>query len=259
MKNLQKTGTYLEEKVKVYRNISIIFFAIGGIILIIDGIVLIYSFISINFGLSYSFYLLPISIFSIFILGIGGFFFQKYLNYNGGLEAEKLVIEHLKNLDDKYYLINDVNLPNGYGNIDHIILGPNGIFVIETKNFEGEIICNGDEWIRHYKGGLKISMKGRPYYQEDRDYEIKSPSKQIKGNALKLKHYIESKNVFSKSLRIWVEGIVVFTHDNVILRLDNPNVPVLKVNQLCNYIRNKESRIKFSSQELEKIAKILLR
>ena len=52
---------------------------------------------------------------------------------------------------------------------------------------------------------------------------------------------------------------MVFTNDNVILRFDNPTVPVLKVNQLGNYLRNKESRIKFSSQELEKIAKILLR
>ena len=31
MKNLQETGTYLEEKTKLYRNISIIFFAIGGV------------------------------------------------------------------------------------------------------------------------------------------------------------------------------------------------------------------------------------
>ena len=81
----------------------------------------------------------------------------------------------------------------------------------------------------------------------------------LEGNALKLKQYIESKNMFSKSLRLCVEGIVVFSHDNVILHCDNPTVPVFKVSQLCNYIRNKESRIKFSSQELEKVAKILLR
>ena|SRR3989338_1404724 len=89
--------------------------------------------------------------------------------------------------------------------------------------------------------------------------KYKSPSKQVKGNALKLKQYVESKNIFSQSLRLWVDGIVVFTHGNVILRCDNPTVPVFKVDQLCNYIRNKESRIKFSSQELEKVAKILLR
>jgi len=243
MRNLQETGTYLEEKAKLHRNISIIFFAIGGLGLLV-------SFLITNFTLIFIF---------IILLFAGGVFLKFYLNYSSGLQGEQITIESLQNLPDSYCLINDVNLPNGYGNIDHIVLGSNGIFIIETKNFEGEIICSGDEWIRHYDGGWKVSMKGNPYYQEDRDYEIKSPSKQVKGNALKLKQYIESKNIFSKSLKIWVEGIVVFTNDNVILHCDNPTVPIFKVNQLCNYIRNKESKIKFSSQELEKVAKILLR
>ena len=232
MKNLQETGTYLEEKAKLHRNISIIFFAIGGLGLLV-------SYLIMNFTLGFIF---------IISLSIGGIFLKFYLNYSGGFQGEQITIEALQNLSDSYYLINDVNLPNGYGNIDHIVLGSNGIFIIETKNFEGEIRCEGDIWYQ-YKDTWKIPE----------EHEIKSPSKQVKGNALKLKQYIESKNIFSKSLRIWVEGIVVFTHDNVILHCDNPTVPVFKVNQLCNYIRNKESRIKFSSQELEKVAKILLR
>ena len=236
MKNLQKTGTYLEGKAKLHRNISIILFTIGGLGLLV-------SYLLMNF------ILIIIFIFIFIIsLSIGGIFLKFYLNYSGGFQGEQITIEALQNLPDSYYLINDVNLPNGYGNIDHIVLGNNGIFVIETKNFEGEIRCEGDIWYQ-YKDTWKIPE----------EHEIKSPSKQVKGNALKLKQYIESKNIFDKSLRLWVEGIVVFTHDNVILHCDNPTVPVFKVNQLCNYIRNKESKIKFSSQELEKVAKILLR
>ncbi len=232
MKNLQKTGTYLEEKAKLHRNISNIFFAIGGLGLLV-------SFLIINFTLIFIF---------IISLSIGGFFFKFYLNYSGGLQGEQVIIESLQTLPDSYYLINDVNLPKGYGNIDHVVLGTNGIFIIETKNFEGEIRCEGDNWYQ-YKDTWEIPE----------EHEIKSPSKQVKGNALKLKQYIESKKIFSKSLRLWVEGMVVFSHDNVILHCNNPTVPVFKINQLCNYILNKESRIKLSSQELEKVAKILLR
>jgi len=232
MKNLQETGTYLEDKAKLHRNISSIFFAIGGVGILISSLIT-------NFTLIYIF---------VISLLIGGFFFKFYLNYSGGLQGEQITIESLQNLPDSYYLINDVNLPNGYGNIDHIVLGSNGIFVIETKNFEGEIRCEGDIWYQ-YKDTWEIPE----------EYEIKSPSKQVKGNALKLKQYIESKNIFNKSLKLWVEGVVVFTHDNVILHCDDSTVPVFKVNQLCNYIRNKKSRVKFSSQELEEVAKILLR
>jgi len=231
MKNLQETGTYLEDKAKSHRNISIAFFAISGLGLLV-------SFLITNFTLIFIF-IIPLS--------IGGFFFKSYLNYSGGLQGEQITVAALQNLPDSYSLINDVNLPQGYGNIDHIVLGSNGIFIIETKNFEGEIRCERDSWFQ-YKDTWKIPE----------EHEIKSPSKQVKGNALRLKQYIESKNIFGKTLRLWVEGMVVFSHDNVILRCDNPTVPVFKVNQLCNYIQNKESRIKFSSKELEKVAKILL-
>ncbi len=219
MKNLQETGTYLESKIKFNTKMALIFLLIGLVTL--------------------TFYI------GIIFIVISIYFFIKRSHYKSGYLGEQIVIESLQNLPDSYSLINDVNLLNSYGNIDHVVLGNNGIFIIETKNFQGEIICNEDEWVRHYE-------------EADKDYEIKSPSKQVKGNALKLKQYIESKNIFGKSLRIWVEGIVVFTNEDVILHCNNSTVPILKVSQLCNYILNKESRVKFSSHELEKVTKILL-
>lgn len=234
MKNLQETGTYLEDKAKLYRNISIIFFAIGGFVLLV------------------SYFIMSLTLIFIFIiiilLSIGMIFLKFYFNYSKGLQGERITIEALQNLPDSYFLINDVNLPNGFGNIDHIVLGSNGIFVIETKNFNGEIRCEKDVWYKY--NYIRIISE---------EHKIKSPSKQVKRNALKLKQYIESKNIFNKSLKLWVEGMVVFTKDNAILSCENPTVPILKVNQLCNYIRNKESKIKISSQELEKVTKILLR
>ena len=119
-------------------------------------------------------------------------------------------------------------------------MGHNGIFVIETKNLEGEIRCDGDIWYQ-YKDTWKIPE----------EYEIKSPSKQVKRNALKLKQYIDSKR--------YIQGIIVFTNENVILDCDNTTVTILKVDQLCNYIQNKKSKIKLSSQELRKIENILLK
>ena len=47
------------------------------------------------------------------------------------------------------------------------------------------------EWHRHYEGGLTISMRGRLYWKLPRDYDIGSPSKQVKRNAVKLKQFIQ--------------------------------------------------------------------
>ena len=79
----------------------------------------------------------------------------------------------------------------GGGDIDHVVLGPNGIFVLETKNWIGPITCNGDLWQRSGKQNFKGS-----------------PSRQVKRNASTIKHIIDSSSVF-RSYSIDVEGIVV--------------------------------------------------
>lgn len=56
-------------------------------------------------------------------------------NWVKGLEGENIVLEQLNTLPENYFVFHDVKLPGGYGNIDHIVVGPTGLFVIETKNF----------------------------------------------------------------------------------------------------------------------------
>ena len=77
------------------------------------------------------------------------YYLRKYRIYNGGWQGEKSVTKLLsKTLSNDYSLINDVYLHDGGGDIDHIVLGPNGVFVLETKNWSGKITCSGDQWQR---------------------------------------------------------------------------------------------------------------
>src|SRR5574341_1063490 len=219
MKIIKETGAYLKEKAKTKRNISYILFIIGAIGLIFYGIL------------------------SVIILFIGGYFLRGSTYYNKGLEGERIVTEQLKKLDDDYYLINDIKLPDSYGNIDHVLLGPNGISIIETKNLEGEIRCYGDKWYQ--------------YKQEwSEGYEIKSPSKQVKYQAFRLKQLLESIKAFKK--QIWIDGVVVFTNEYVDLNLKHQTVPVLRKEELVDYIINKQSNLIFSSKELDLIGKAIL-
>ena len=71
------------------------------------------------------------------------FYLHKYRIYSGGWEGEKQVAKRLMNsLNDDYYLLNDLYLREGGGDIDHVVLGPNGVFVLETKNWNGSISCS---------------------------------------------------------------------------------------------------------------------
>lgn len=170
------------------------------------------------------------------------YYLRKYRIYSGGWQGEKQVIKLLNNkLNDDYYLINDLYLRNGGGDIDHVVLGPNGVFILETKNWSGNIICNGDSWQRDGKRHINSS-----------------PSRQLKRNIARIKQVIDSSPSL-KPLNIWVEGIVVFTNKHSKFQINNPTVPILKLPQLPNYISTHEGSNRYSRQQLEAIGKEIIK
>jgi hypothetical protein len=67
-----------------------------------------------------------------------------------GRDAEIAIAQCLKKLGPKYFIIHDFPLPRG--NVDHIVIGPTGVFVIETKGNVGEVsICDGSVRINGYR------------------------------------------------------------------------------------------------------------
>ena len=170
------------------------------------------------------------------------FYLRKYHIYRGGWHGEKEVSTLLSHtLSNDYYLLNDLYLRDGGGDIDHIVLGPNGVFVLETKNWNGSISCNGDEWQRMGKRNFSGS-----------------PSRQVKRNAARIKQIFDNSPDL-KSLSIWVEGIVVLTNNHATLHFNNPTVPILKLSQLPNYIAEFRSSRSLSDEQLETIGKEIIK
>jgi len=148
---------------------------------------------------------------------------RKYHIYKSGRQGEKTVISTLtRSLSDDYYLINGVYLKEGGGDIDHVIVGPSGVYVLETKNWGGTIICNGDKWQRPGKT------------------VIGSPSLQVKHNVQRIKKIVDVSSVFM-GYGVYVKGIIVFTNVHVVLRISNSSVTVLRLSQLVSYIKNQEN------------------
>jgi hypothetical protein len=164
------------------------------------------------------------------------------LSYKRGIEGEKQVINTLATLDDQYYLINDVKFPNDIGNIDHVVLGPNGIFAVETKNFSGEILCNGDAWSRLHRSRKR--------------YDLGNPSGQARYNAKIVRKLIGSLPSLKES-KIWVDPIVVFTDPNVNLDIKNTETAILKISGLVDCIL-KHDKYHFSPQKLELMSKEII-
>ena len=224
MKIFKRKSRYLSEKSNHYRDISLTIF------------------ISFLFIIVTLYFILPQRWLILFIfppfLHYFRYFLKKWRSYSKGLKGEELVEQVLLSLDDSYFLINDFSFSDEKGNIDHIIVGPSGIFVVETKNYKGSMTIRGDKW---YFGEWK---------------RVKSASYQAKRNERALETYLKS-----KGRRIRVRSIVVLTDPNIKLNLSGfSSTPILKINELLPYLKNlAQNYRKFRVEEIESYAALILK
>ena len=111
---------------------------------------------------------------------------------NIGKAGEKRVARKLDWLPKEYIILNDIMLPTQYGTtqIDHIVVSPYGIFVIETKNYKGWIFGH-----RIQRGGSKVFWERRNFgvgqvnsiSSETQFAKIKLTQEQLEGSLLNLK------------------------------------------------------------------------
>jgi hypothetical protein len=74
-----------------------------------------------------------------------------------GAEAEEKVAEHLSALPEGYFGFHDIAF-SGF-NVDHIVVGPGGIFVVETKSHRGKVAAKGDALLLNGRSPEKDFLK----------------------------------------------------------------------------------------------------
>jgi hypothetical protein len=171
-----------------------------------------------------------------------------------GLRGQRLLPQVLAGLDDDYYLLNNLKLPGRADDIDHIVVGPNGLFALETKHHRGRIFWQDGQWYQS-----KVSRSG--YRQPETP--IRDPARQLKRNIDYLRSCINSTDgALARRTRLWIEGVVVFTHPAA--RLDLPvaahatsTFPVLRVEELPAYITEHTPRQRHSKAEVRQIVSML--
>lgn len=117
-----------------------------------------------------------------------------------GEEGERKVADLLENSKGFHRLINNLVLTGENGvshQIDHILINPHGVFVIETKNYYGEITGQEDDsfWTRSYF-----------VRRQKKSVKFHNPLKQNQS------HIRVIKRIISKSYPIYC--FVVFTQNN---------------------------------------------
>lgn len=60
-------------------------------------------------------------------------------NFLKGAKGEEWVAHELSFLPSEYTVFNGLRLGGGKQNFDHIVVGPSGVYVVETKNWKGSV------------------------------------------------------------------------------------------------------------------------
>lgn len=181
----------------------------------------------------------------IFLLAIILFIFANNLSNNytaetKGEEGERIVSQYLSELPkNEYGIMNDVMLriKNKTVQIDHIVVSLYGVFVIETKNYNGWIF--GSEKAKYWKQIFKTSRN-----------QIINPVRQNWGHITALKYILYN---FKK---IKYFSIIAFLEGAELKQIDS-TVPVIYAQQIVNTIKSLSSEEVLTLEETRQIVQFL--
>jgi len=142
--------------------------------------------------------------------------------------GERITTHHLKKLPkEEYVIFDDVTLPETHGNIDHIVVGQTGIFVIETKNYSGHYIVDADEWYHKTNKGIQKAMF--------------NPGKQVTWNSMRLKKYLSNNGV--RTFDLWITSIVTMTSHNITIQRKPKTYKILRPSDIPGFIMNRNEKL----------------
>ena len=196
-----------------------------------------------------------LTLFSLTILGIWFFviafilFFVALKNlkkkdiFQAGLEGEERLKKTLNQiLSDKYTAFFGYQTKKGK-DIDCIVTGPKGVFVIEVKNHKGIVSYDGKNW-----SYLKVGQKGGIY-----EGFLKNPDRQVIQNTAEIRNLL-----FSNGIKVPVFALLVFTNEEVklnISELDNKKFRILRLEELPQFFETLPEKLK--NETVEKINRLI--
>jgi len=164
-----------------------------------------------------------------------------------GQKGEADVITLLNDaLDNTHYILNDfvVKLSGKSAQIDHLVVCPKGIFVIETKNWRGHI--EGDENDEFWR------------QKKDRD----QPDVRVSNPIIQNRRHIEVLSGYLKRAGInWpdVGGIIVFRSARTTHYITQSSMPVLYPREAAEYIAQFKAPRIYRDDEITPVLNLLMK
>ncbi len=195
-----------------------------------------------NFFSSLQSYIYLLAIFVMFML-LRFFKREKELQTAGMKPWNSVVSVALDKLNDEYLLLADVKITtinNARWEIDYLIVGPNGVFLLEIRTEAGNITVSADEpeWIVTRKG--KRSNVNKTIFNP-----LLTTTEKVTG----VKEILSGHDIEAA-----IYPVVVFFQEGT--RLSDRSLPVVTLDRVVMYIKSIKSEQRLDFNQRKKIAQI---
>lgn len=164
-----------------------------------------------------------------------------------GLKGEVTVTQALhQTLPNDCYILNDVTIRRGWhsAQIDHVVVTPRGIFLVETKNWRGRITGAEDErrWRQDKGAGQPPVYLANPIMQNRRHAEI-------------FRHWLRARGVEWPD----VFPVLVMMAPSAEWEIRGLSVPILRTAEAVDYIANTMGTRSYSEQDVDNVINLLMK
>jgi hypothetical protein len=163
------------------------------------------------------------------------------------IERPDEVLERsMKGFDDKYAYF-AYSLPAAY-----TLVGPSGITILAARSDKGRVVAQGEKWREPFSLGRIFTVFARE--------GVGNPARDIADQEQKLRELLaraddKVKDAFKE---VPVNGAAVFLNQDVSLEVDNPAVPVVRADQLKDFIRKRAKDTKLQASTLRDLTEYLV-
>lgn len=171
---------------------------------------------------------------------IGSYYINRYARrrWPGSRFVERpdeMLERNMKGLDDKFAFFSQ-SLPAS----SYLLAGPNGITVFALRSDKGKVIVDGNRW----KEPFTLTRFFTFFAREG----VGSPDQDIEGQKEKLRTLLAQGDGLTE---VPMDGAALFLNPQINLQLNNPVIPVLKPDQVKDYVRArvKDARVPNATQK----------
>ena len=152
-------------------------------------------------------------------------------------------------LPDDFVLVNGLKLRHAAGDIDHLVIGPTGVFLLETKTMAGKVVCNPNgTWQRTRQG------RGGRYAAY-----IGDPAAQVLRNVHAVRRVLHGALPWLfQGAPLWIEGLIVFPHPKTELAATHSRVPAVRLEEAARTICHHHARRRLEPGEVDEVLASLL-